>query len=210
MAGTLPLELGRLGIEVLIAVPRYRGILARKKKLAENVSIVFVENEVFFNRSSLYGNEKGDYPDNLERFTFFCKRSLELTKELGFQPDIVHANDWQTALLPVLLKTKYLKDSFFQKTRALLTIHNLAYQRIFPQRHFPALELPSTLFSIDGFEFYGKINLLKAGILFADVISTVSPTYAAEIQTKEFGFGLEGVLNKRRESVFEIADVRHY
>lgn len=204
VAGTLPLELGRLGIEVLVAMPRYRGILARKKRLTENVNIVFVENEAYFNRSSLYGNEKGDYSDNLERFAFFCKRSLELTKELGFQPDIVHANDWQTALLPVLLKTKYSKDPFFHKTKSLLTIHNLAYQGIFPQKHYPALELPITLFSIDGFEFYGKINLLKAGILFADALSTVSPTYAAEIQTKEFGFGLEEVVKRKARDLHGI------
>ena len=204
MAGTLPLELGKLGVQVLVMMPRYRGILARKKKLAENVNIVFVENEVFFNRASLYGNDKGDYSDNLERFSFFCKRSLELAREIGFKPDVVHVHDWQASFIPALLKEKYSDDPFFQKTKSLLTIHNLAYQGIFPHRLYPALELPEDLFSAEGFESHGKINLLKAGILFSDAISTVSPTYAEEIQGKELGFGLDEAVKKRAQSLHGI------
>lgn len=204
MAGALPLELGRLGVEVLIVMPRYRGILARRQRLAENVRISFVEHEGFFNRSSLYGNEKGDYPDNLERFAFFSKRSLELAKEIGFKPDIVHANDWQTALVPVLLKTRWARDPFFQKTKSFLTIHNIAYQGLFSHKLYPVLELPEEFYSVRCFEFYGRINLLKGGILFADAIGTVGPTYAQEIQTKEFGFGLEGVIKEKANRLYGV------
>jgi len=198
VAGSLPLALGELGIQIAIVMPRYRGAPTNKKKLSENVNIYFIENEAYFNRASLYGNPQGDYPDNLERFSFFCHEALALAKRLGFKPDVVHAHDWQTALLPVLLRTKFSKDPFFEKTKTILTIHNIAYQGHFPHRLYPALGLPEELFSVKGFEFYGKINLLKAGILFADAIGTVSPTYAKEIGTKEYGFSLEGVVQERK------------
>ena len=201
VTGALPLELGRLGVEVMILMPRYRGIKAHQKKIAENVSIGFIEHEAFFNRAGLYGNAKGDYPDNLERFSFFSHQALLAAKAAGFKPDVVHAHDWQTALLPVLLKTKFAQDPFFQNTRSLLTVHNLAYQGIFPHRLYAALELAPELFSMDGFEFYGQINLLKAGILFADRLGTVSPTYAREMQTKELGFGLEEVVKKKAHNL---------
>ncbi len=199
MAGSLPFALGKLGVEVLILMPRYRGLRGELKKLSKNVSVGFIENEAFFNRSSLYGNDAGDYPDNLDRFSFFSDEALGFTKKQGFKPDIVHVNDWQTALIPVFLKTKWANDPFFQKTRTLLTIHNLAYQGVFPERQFTKLGLDSSLFSIDGFEFYGKVNLLKAGILFADAVNTVSPTYAREIQTDECGYSLDGVVRKRQD-----------
>jgi starch synthase len=116
----------------------------------------------------------------------------------------VHAHDWQTALLPVLLKTKFSADPFFGKTRSILTIHNMAYQGLFPHRQFGNLGLDPSLYSMDGFEFFGKINLLKAGILFADAVTTVSPTYAKEIQTQEYGFGLHGVVKKRAKDLHGI------
>ena len=201
VAGTLPLALGKLGVEVKIMMPRYRGLPGAPKKLSKNVSVYFVENEAYFNRATLYGNEHGDYLDNLKRFSFFCREALRLTKEMGFRPDIVHANDWQTALLPVILKTRFSHDPFFKKIKTLLTVHNLAYQGHFAHRLYPELALDESLFSVDGFEFYGKINLLKAGLLYADAISTVSPTYAKEIQTREYGFGLEGVIRKRSKDL---------
>ncbi|OIO38260.1 MAG: hypothetical protein AUJ71_03515 [Candidatus Omnitrophica bacterium CG1_02_49_16] len=197
VAGALPLALGRLGVEIMIVMPRYRGIPSQQKKIAENVSIHFIKHEVFFNRASLYGNKNGDYPDNLERFAFFSHAALLAAKKAKFKPDVVHVNDWQTALGPVFLKTKFLNDPFFQKTKSFLTIHNMAYQGIFPRRLYEVLELDPALFSMGGFEFYGRINLLKAGILFADALGTVSPAYAQEIQTKEFGFGLEKVVQRR-------------
>ncbi len=198
VAGSLPLALGELGIEVMIAMPRYRGLKGGKKKLSKHVSIFFVEHEAFFNRASLYGNEHGDYPDNLQRFSYFCNQALFLAKGMGFRPDVVHANDWQTALLPVLIKKKLSSDPFFKKTKTLLTIHNMAYQGIFPHRLYGDLGLDERLFSVDGFEFFGKINFLKAGLIFADALSTVSPTYAKEIQTSACGYWLEGVVQKRK------------
>lgn len=199
VAGSLPLALGELGVEIRIAMPRYRGVSVSGQKLAPNVSIDFIEHEAYFNRSSYYGNPGGDYPDNLERFQFFCEESLALVKRTGFKPDLVHAHDWQAALLPVLLKTKLAGDPFFKKTKSILTIHNLAYQGNFPAGHFSKLGLEESLYSVNGLEFYGKVNLLKGGLLFADRINTVSPTYAQEIQTPEYGFGLDGVVRGRAD-----------
>ena len=197
MAGSLPLALGRLGIQVVIMMPRYRGLKESKKKLSENVTIYFIENEAYFNRAAIYGNEGGDYADNLQRFNFFSNRVLSLAKEIKFKPDLIHAHDWQTALVPAFLKTKLAGDPFFKRTKTLLTIHNMAYQGHFLESEFSSLEVDPALFSIGAFEYYGRINLLKAGIIFADAISTVSPMYAKEIQTKDYGYGLEGVVKKR-------------
>lgn len=201
VAGSLPLALGELGIEVLVTVPKYRGIEASKKKLGENVTVRFVENEEYFNRSSLYGNDKGDYADNLKRFHFFCRRSLEIARETLFRPDVLHAHDWQSALLPVIVGMTRRSDEFFRDTKTLLTIHNLAYQGHFPRGEWEVLGFDPSLFSTEVFEFYGKINLLKGGIVFADAVSTVSPTYAKEITTREYGFGLEGVLKQKKGGV---------
>lgn len=195
------MALGALGIDVTIVMPHYRGIAFSKKKISEKVTVVTIQNEAYFNRASYYGNQKGDYPDNLERFTFFCRRALALAEEIGFRPDIVHANDWQTALLPVLLKTQFANHPFFKKTKSVLTVHNMAYQGHFPARLYSILELDPSLFSVDAFEFYGKINLLKAGLIFADRINTVSPTYAKEIKTRDYGYGLEGVIRKREKDL---------
>jgi len=197
VAGSLPLALGKLGVESVIFMPRYRGLPEGKQKLSEKVTVYFIENEVYFNRASLYGNDGFDYPDNLKRFSFFSHEVFSLAKAIGFRPDVIHAHDWQAALVPVILKAKFNKDPFFKKTKTLLTIHNLAYQGVFPDWWYPELGLDRNLFTVDGFEFYGKINLLKAGILFADAVNTVSPHYAREIQTEEYGCGLEGVVKKR-------------
>lgn len=197
VTGSLPPALARLGVETLVLMPKYRNVPLREKQTAAGVRVVFVENEAYFNRAGLYGNDRGDYPDNLQRFSFFCNEALSRAKAEGFQPDIVHAHDWQTALLPVLLKKKLGQDPFFRRTKTVLTVHNLAYQGLFPAKQFGTLGLDPSLYSIEGFEFYGRINLLKAGLLSADALTTVSPTYAKEIQTREFGFGLEGVVKRR-------------
>ncbi len=201
VAGSLPLALARHGVQLRIMMPKYRGIGACEKKISEGVRIHFIKHEEYFNRAGLYGNDRGDYPDNLQRFSFFCHEVLNLAKELGFQPDIVHAHDWQCALLPVLLKTTFANDGFYDRTKSVLTIHNIAYQGHFSQKQFGNLGLDPSFFSMEGFEFYGKINFLKAGLLFADFLTTVSPTYAEEIKTKEFGFGLEGVIRKKEKSL---------
>ncbi len=201
VAGSLPLALGELGVETAIVMPRYRGITEHDKKLAPNVSVHFIENEPYFNRSGLYGNEGGDYTDNLQRFLFFCGQALALAAKRGFRADVVHANDWQTALLPVLLKTKFAKDPFFRNTKSLLTLHNLAYQGHFSHRQYAEVGLDPELFSVDAFEFHGKANVLKAGLVYSDRLNTVSPGYAREIKTHEYGCGLEGVLRRRADDL---------
>ena len=216
VAGALPLALEEEGEEVIIVMPRYKSIQDSKfniKRLkgdvsystvGKNIKVYFIENDAYFNRDNLYGEKTGDYPDNLDRFSFYCKKVLELLKEINFKPDVIHVHDWQASLVPVFLKNLYANDAFYKKTKTVLTIHNIGYQGLFPKDQFPKLGLDWNLFGIEGFEFYDQVNILKGGMIFSDVINTVSPTYAKEIQTKEFGFGLEGVLNKRRDSVFGI------
>lgn len=210
VAGSLPLALAKLGVESVVMMPRYRGLPQEPERLADKVTVHFIEQEEYFNRAALYGNERGDYPDNLLRFSFFCDEALRRAKALDFRPDIVHAHDWQTALMPVFLKTRPASDDFYARTKTLLTIHNLAYQGQFPAKMFQELRLDQKLFSIDGFEFYGRVNLLKAGLLYADAISTVSPTYAKEIQTQQFGYGLEGVIRKRADRLAGILNGLDY
>lgn len=201
VAGSLPLALGKQGHRVLIVMPRYRGLPAEKKKITDRVEVHFVEHEEFYNRATLYGNERGDYPDNHLRFAYLCRQTLAIAKKEGFKPDIVHANDWQTALLPVLLKTELAGDDFFRKAKTILTIHNLAYQGAFSYKAFEELGLDLSLFNVDAFEFYGRANFLKAGLIFSDALSTVSRAYAEEIQTNEYGFGLDEVVKKRKNAL---------
>jgi starch synthase len=222
VAGALPLALKDLGQEVIIAMPRYKAISEARFKierlsgnisystLGKDIKVYFIENNKYFNRDGLYGDKTGDYKDNLDRFSYYCKRALELLKEIQFKPDIIHCHDWQSALIPVYLKKLYAKDSFFKNTKTMLTIHNIGYQGLFPKEEFAKLGLDWSLFDMEMLEFYGKVNILKGGIVFADLITTVSQTYSKEIQTKEFGFGMEGVLNKRRDSVFGILNGLDY
>lgn len=216
VAGALPLALEELGQEVIIVMPKYKAIQDSKfniKRFKDGVSyavtgkaikVYFIENDAYFNRDGLYGDKNGDHRDNLDRFSYYCRRALELFEETGFKPDVIHAHDWQSALIPVYLRTLYKDKPFYKKIKTVLTIHNIGYQGLFPCEEFPKLGLDWSLFNIEGFEFYGKVNVLKAGMQFSNIINTVSPTYSREIQTKEFGFGLEGVLNKRRDCVFGI------
>ncbi|MFH0826447.1 MAG: glycogen synthase GlgA [Candidatus Omnitrophota bacterium] len=222
VAGALPLALEELGEEVIITLPRYKAITDTRfkiQRLKENVSfsvigrnikVYFIENDKYFSRDGLYQDKGTDFEDNLERFSYYCARSLELLKEINFKADIIHVHDWQASLIPVYLKTRYAQDPFFKKTRVLLTVHNIGYQGLFPKEEFPELGLNEEVFSIEGLEYYGKINILKGGLEFSDLINTVSPTYASEIRTKEFGFGLEGVLNKRKERLFGILNGLDY
>ena len=222
VAGALPLELELLNQEVIIIMPRYKAISENKFRIqrlkpdvsysviGKNLKVYFIEKGTYFNRDGLYTDKKGDYPDNLDRFSYYSKRALDLLKEINFTADIIHCHDWQTSLIPIYLKTLYKDKPFYKNTKTILTIHNIGYQGIFAKEEFPKLGLDWSLFNIEGLEFYGKINILKGGIEFCDLINTVSPTYAQEIQTKEFGFGLEGVLNKRRESVFGVLNGLDY
>jgi len=210
VVGALPLALEDCGDELIIVMPKYKCITAGKFKfsrvskdvsssfLAKNVKVYFIENDLYFNRDGLYLDKNGDYEDNLERFAFFCRRALDLLKEIDFSADILHLHDWQSSLVAVYLKNLYAKQPFYSKMKSLLTIHNIGYQGLFSKDEFGTLGLEESLFDISGLEFYNRINLLKGGIIFSDFISTVSPTYALEIQRSEFGFGLEGLLSQRK------------
>jgi starch synthase len=165
------------------------------------VDFYFIANDEYFNRPFFYGTPKGDYPDNAQRFIFFTKAVLESLVELNIKPDVIHCHDWQTALIPLYLKTTDEINQSFAQTMTIFTIHNLGYQGLFNPETFQAIGIPDKYFSMQGIEFYGKVNFLKAGLIFADKLTTVSPTYAQEIQTKEFGFGLEGVLVTRQKDL---------
>ena len=222
ICGALPLALENLKQEVIVVMPGYAcvknsGIPIKQLKpgfsfaaVGKNIRVYFIENDQYYERPGLYGDKAGDHKDNLLRFSFYCRKTLELLKIIDFPPDVIHCNDWQTALISVYLKTHFKDDNFYKKTKTILTIHNLAYQGMFPSEEFSYLELDDSLFSVDGFEFYTKINFLKAGVIFADSITTVSQGYAREMLTKEFGCGLEGVLQKRKDNLLGIINGLDY
>jgi len=164
----------------------------------------FIEKDDYYDRDYLYGTASGDYPDNGERFGFYAKASLEALKRLDFSPEIVHCHDWQSAVALAYLKFVHAEDPFFKGARSLFTIHNLAYQGLFERDILVKIGLPGSLFKMNDLEFYGKVNFLKAGILYATAVSTVSPRYSREIQTPEMGCGLDGLLRTRRDSLFGI------
>lgn len=205
VAGSLPMALAGEGADVRVITPRYRTVKVdgRESEIG-GVKVWFVENEDYFDRKELYGDRYGDYSDNLDRFSFFCRQALERCIKEGFAPDVIHCNDWHTALIPVYLNTIYKYDKFFENTRTLFTIHNIASQGLFQKEEFPKMGLDWALFHIHYFEFYGQINVMKAGIVYSDAVSTVSPTFAGEILTKEYGCGLEGVFKTRQDVLYGI------
>lgn len=203
VAGSLPIYLKKLKTDVRVCMPKYSCVKATglRVKLANTIPVYFIKNDKYFARPSLYGTEKGDFPDNLERFSFFCRSTLELLKKEDFKPDIIHCNDWQTALIPVYLKTIYKDDPFYNNIKTIFTIHNMAYQGVFAKEEYPKLGIGWEYFHIEALEFYGMVNLMKGGLVFSDFITTVSPTYSKEIQSPEFGCRLEGVLSKRKDNL---------
>ena len=151
----------------------------------------------YFDREGLYQKKGEDYPDNAFRFAAFSLAALEFLKHSGTPPAIIHCHDWQTALVPIYLRNLYQDDGYFKKSSVVFTLHNLGYQGLFPPHILPQISLHAGLFTIDALEYFGMVNLLKGGIVFSDFITTVSRKYAEEIQTAEFGYGLEGVLRSR-------------
>jgi starch synthase len=220
----LPKALVEMGHEVCVLLPQYHGnrivstlvssltvslgetlrfpAVAEAKPVA-GVRYFFLCDPAYFDREQLYGDKSGDYPDNAERFGEFSRAAIEFTKRIWL-PDIVHCHDWQTALVPVLLRTQHSTDPVVRSLPVVFTIHNLAYQGLFPQTILRKLGLPDTLFSTDALEYYGKVNFLKGGLIFADYLTTVSRRYAKEIQTAEYGSGLEGVIRSRSERLVGI------
>lgn len=166
-----------------------------KSAVSANYSVCFVHNDHFFARDGIYGDDAGDYPDNFTRFLFFQKAGLEYARRNNLRFDIIHGNDWQTALVPLFMRIGPLA-AHFAGTKSVFTIHNLGYQGIFPAAAFAETALPPYLFSPEHLEFYGDLNSLKSGIIFSDRLLTVSPTYAREIVSPAHGFGLDGLLAK--------------
>ena len=229
VTGALPKELEKLGVEVKIMMPDYRMINkddfkiektgfnfnvpigAEKKsgtlskgKIGRKIDVFFIGNEEYFDRDYLYGDEIGDYRDNLQRFTFFCRGVLEALKLIDWKPDIIHCHDWQTGLVPAYLKTIYQNEPFYQGISTIFTIHNLAYQGNFPRQLYYITGLSWKEFALEKIEFFGNFSLIKAGIVYSDIINTVSETYSKEIQTKEFGCGFEGVFEWRAKDLYGI------
>ena len=199
---TIPLSLGPLSVGPLSAGPLSTGFHFANVQSGGDVKGVrhyLVDCPEFFDREGLYQDKStgADYPDNHLRYAGFSLAALEFIKRLGPPPDIIHCHDWQTSLVPVYLRRNYAPDRYFSATRCVLTIHNLAYQGEFSRAALRDISLSDSLFNIDALEFYGKVNLLKGGLMFADALTTVSPRYAEEIQTPEFGCGLEGVLRRQ-------------
>jgi starch synthase len=194
---------------IAVAGDLYPVQLLRATRPTRQARAYFIDCPELFYRKSLYKDPvtDDDYEDNDVRFIVFVKAVLAALQALDFKPDIIHANDWQTALLPAYLKISESDSLFYQSSRTLLTIHNLAYQGSFPMRSSVNLGLDDSYFySMAPFEFWNQINFLKAGIYFADTVTTVSETYAKEIQTAEHGCGLEGVLRDRSKSLFGIVN----
>src|SRR4030042_2674906 len=229
VAGSLPLSLKRLKVDVRIAMPFYRVVMEGNFKkrsiikdlvvplgaeklnanifetLLEDIPVYLIERDDMYDRPYLYGNKRGDFYDTIERFSFFSHAALRLSEDLGFTPDIIHCNDWQTGIVPALLKGPYKTSRSLSNSSSLFTIHNMGYQGIFPREKLPITGLPEAgFFHPEGLEYWGKISLLKAGIVYSDAITTVSPTYAMEIQTPEYGMGMEGILRRRSGSLYGI------
>jgi starch synthase len=168
------------------------------------VQVYLLDNQQLFGRPGLYVNPdtKKDYPDNDARFIFFCRGVLESLKRLGWAPDIIHCNDWMTGLVPAFLKTLYKADPFYKNTRTVFTIHNMAYQGVFPHASFAKTLLPKELDADDGVIAFGNLNFMKAGLMFSDAITTVSEKYAEEIRSAdEFGCGLQDILERRKHDL---------
>lgn len=229
MVGALGKALERAGHLVRIVTPLYRGIrekfprikredwqfhlpLGGRRVQAElfslevekGLTVYFINQPDFYFRAGLYMENDTGYADNAERFIFFSKCVAHLARYLPWRPDVVHVNDWQTGLVPALMLHQHRADGWGNPPPICLSIHNLAYQGIFPPEAFALTNLPPDFFTVDGAEFYGGLNCLKAGINYADLITTVSPRYAREITTEEFGCGLDDRLRLRQNRLFGI------
>jgi starch synthase len=218
VAGALPAALAARGHAVAVVSPRHGGIdparhgfeaihravrvrgehTTLQVRRQGGLSHYLVEHDHFFgSRRGLYGDGPHDYGDNAERFAYLCRAALEVPAAFGLRPRILHLNDWQTGLAAWLLRHEHAQDPVLSAVRSVFTIHNLAYQGVFRKEVLPAIGLPWDVFRFDAMEFHDRLNFLKAGLVFSDALTTVSPTYAAEIRTPEGGEGLDGLLRQR-------------
>jgi starch synthase len=231
VVGALPEALGRLGHPVCLVMPRYMNafnapahpvierlpiILGRAQYDAGifemkqgNVTFCFVDQPGLYGRPGIYGDAYGEFGDNHIRFALLAKAALEVSRR-RFHADIFHCHDWQAGLTPVYLRESAVVDPSLLGARSLLTIHNLGYQGVFERGQMNEISLPDYLYRPDLIEFWGRVSFLKAGIVFADALSTVSPKYAQEIQTPEHGFGMDGLLRARRASLTGIVNGADY
>jgi starch synthase len=229
--GSLAAALARQGHDVQVVMPLYRQVreagppltftghtlsipLSWKAVPAEiyqaeldsRLTYMFIAQDALFNREGLYGTEYGDFEDNAERFIFFSRAVVEMMAVLEMDLDICHCQEWQSGLVPVYLRTLYHDRPQLQQVPVLYTVHNVGYQGVFSSYDLPLTGLGWELFSPKALEFYGKINFMKGGLIFADLINTVSNKYREEILSPEFGFGLEGVLQERPQELFGILE----
>jgi starch synthase len=232
VVAALPQALRSLGAEVRVLTPLHRQVLkvAKVRKVADLPAVVmgvqsypsalfvdedqapeysnfFIHNDEFFDRAGIY-NEPATgegYPDNFERFNFFMLAALDALSEMNWHPDVIHCHDSQTGLVPAYLRLTRMSSPFYRRIATVFTIHNLAYQGVYEKAKFALTGLPADLFyPLGPFEFYGHVNLMKAAICYADVLNTVSPQYAREIQTEEVGYGLDKVLRSRQNDLYGI------
>ena len=220
--GALPVALARLGHHVDVVMPRYRGVTAGERSGTVRVHLggqvadagvwiaggagvrtIFIDQPHYFDREFLYGTPAQDYPDNPERFAFLAVAALEWAASTSERFDVVHGHDWQAGLVPMLLRTGRAHPAL-ANTPAVFTIHNLAYQGVFDASWLPRLGFGWDVMRIDALEYWGRISYLKSGLMFSRMITTVSPRYAREIQTPEFGFGFDGILRHRHDDVVGI------
>jgi len=229
MVAALAKALGRAGHQVGLVTPLYRGIREKFRDVqwfdyridvplgldraqaevwttqpSENVTVYFIHRPEFYDRASLYNENNIDYEDNPQRFVFLSKCVTHLARYLPWQPELVHVHDWQVGLVPLMILHQRSREGWSNAPRTCLTIHNLAYQGNFPRPAYELTNLPADYFNPDGAEFWGQMNCLKAGISYADLLTTVSPRYAREITTQEFGCGLDPALRARLDSLVGI------
>ena len=221
----LPKALAGLGHEVAVVLPRYRGTKIssvvvpsvtipmggtrlRFPSIADGTVIngvryFFVDDPAYFDRDDLYGGPAGDYPDNAERYSEFSRAAIEIAKHV-WRPDVIHCHDWQSGLVPLLLRTTYGDDPLVRDIPVVFTIHNMGYHGLFGREVLDRTGIPAGVFHPAGIEFFGSVNFLKGGLIFSDYLTTVSRKYAQEIQTREYGYGLDGVVRGRADRLIGI------
>lgn len=202
LSGEFELEREEVELSIPVGFRHMQGEVLRH--VQDGVTTFFIRRDEFFDRSELYSTAVREYDDNAERFIFFQKAVVEIMDVLGLNPDVVHCNDWQTGLIPMYLIHGTRGQGRGVVPPTVFTIHNLAYQGLYPASAFPETGLPFSCFSLAGMEYYGNMSFLKAGLVTSTRITTVSPTYAEEIQTPEMGFGLDGVLRERSSKLVGI------